>query len=487
MVHRVKWIVAAGSPLPAGLLIAALLALTVPATADAGSACSPAGGGAGAFCASASYSATPRQAAGPFDFNAQLTNTSPGFTADENRWFGSARLELDSAGTDSPTLTGSAEMPDGLIVAGGGSCTAPTYGDCTAGRGTLIVTLHTCCGETTTTGNFGIDRIDNVNPPASGQHASFTAFLHFCVNFGGSCIEGPEIEDDFSVPASSGGSSGPLTIDFPLHGSTPVPSLASTADYSLVTLRLHLDGQAGAIDGGSPPDAPVTVLTMPRRCGTDTGSARITSIGSHTVVLPQSLTVNGCPTAALTGSADGLHASLDASGSATPLAGRHVTAYHWLFGDGDTEITSSPNVTHDYAIGGARTVLVVAEDNLGALSKAAQLMLLAAAPSSLSVEGRAHGKHVKVQGVLAPVTAARNVKLTLAKKKKHKKHRFRSVGHARVKVDAMGGFSKKFDAPAARTCRITATFDGGQISSPAKAQQSFRCRPAKKKHGHGKG
>ncbi len=468
MVHRVKWIVAAGSALPAGLLVAALLALALPATADAGSACNPAGGGAGAFCASASYSANPTRAAAPFGFNAQLTNTSPGFAADENRWFGSARLELDSAGTDAPTLTGSAAMPDGLIVAGGGSCTAPTYDDCTAGHGTLIVTLHP---GGTTTGNFGIDRIDNVNPPASGQHASFTAFLHFCVNFGGSCIEAPETEEDFSVPTSSGGSSGPLTINFPLHGSAATS--AGTADYSLVTLALHLDGQADAIDGGSPPDAPVTCWRC-RATAARHGSARITSIGAHTVVLPQSLTVSGCPTAAVTGAVDGLHASLDASGSATPLAGRHLAAYHWLFGDGNTEITSSPEVTHDYATGGARTVSVVAEDNLGALSKAANVALLPLAPSSLSVEAKARGKHIKVHGTLTPVTGKRKVKLVLAKKTRH---RFHTVAHAKVAADAMGAFAKKLDAPRGRTCRVTAAFAGSRTASAARARQSFRCRP----------
>ncbi len=364
-------------------------------------------------------------------------------------------------------------MPDGLIVAGGGSCTAPTYVDCTAGHGTLIVTLHP---GGTTTGNFGIARIDNVNPPASGQHASFTAFLDFCVNFGSSCIEGPETEEDFSVPASSGGSSGPLTIDFPLHGSTSVSS--SSADYSLVTLGLHLNGQAGAIDGGSPLDAPVTVLAMPRRCGTDTGSARITSIDARTVALPQSLTVGGCPRAAVTGAVDGLHASLDASGSATPLAGRHLTAYHWLFGDGNTEITSSPEVTHDYATGGARTVSVVAEDNLGALSKAASVALLPLAPSSLSVEAKARGKHIKVHGTLTPVTGKRKVKLVLAKKTRHG---FHTVAHAKVAADAMGAFTKKLDAPNGRTCRITATSPAARPRVAAQAQQSFRCRP-KKKH-----
>ncbi|MFT3970689.1 MAG: PKD domain-containing protein [Micropruina sp.] len=73
--------------------------------------------------------------------------------------------------------------------------------------------------------------------------------------------------------------------------------------------------------------------------------------------------VNQAPTAAFTISKTGLHVSVDGSVSSDPDG--TISSYEWNFGDGHTEITTSPTTDHTYAAGGHFVITLKVTDNRG--------------------------------------------------------------------------------------------------------------------------
>lgn len=77
------------------------------------------------------------------------------------------------------------------------------------------------------------------------------------------------------------------------------------------------------------------------------------------------LTPNQGPTAALRVDGEGLGLTRIFSAAKSSDADGRVTGYRWDFGDGSTQTTSSPVVTHRYATAGPRTVSVTVTDDEG--------------------------------------------------------------------------------------------------------------------------
>ncbi len=90
---------------------------------------------------------------------------------------------------------------------------------------------------------------------------------------------------------------------------------------------------------------------------------------------------NRAPTSAIKlASVSGLQVSFDASGSIDPDGA--VASYQWTFGDGSSQVTNTPSVTHVYAAGGTYTAAVVAVDNQGLSGAAASISVSVVAPPS---------------------------------------------------------------------------------------------------------
>ena len=89
------------------------------------------------------------------------------------------------------------------------------------------------------------------------------------------------------------------------------------------------------------------------------------------------------PVAAFTAPASataGRPVSFDASGSSDPDG--TVVSYHWDFGDGQTQNTTTPTISHTYSTPGARTVLLTVTDNSGSTGQATRAIIVQAAPAN---------------------------------------------------------------------------------------------------------
>jgi PKD repeat protein len=90
------------------------------------------------------------------------------------------------------------------------------------------------------------------------------------------------------------------------------------------------------------------------------------------------------PTATFTGPSSvqtGQVATFDSSGS-QPASGAHIAAYHWNFGDGQTDDTQTPADSHAYASAGSYTVTLTVRDNDNRQSAPATQQITVSNPSS---------------------------------------------------------------------------------------------------------
>jgi hypothetical protein len=457
------------------LALLALAAIAPPA--DASSACNPSGGGASAFCVDASMSLAPTVAAGPFDTDVTVANASPNYANDKTRWLDTAVLDLtENSITTPPTLTRSANMPDGLLISGGGPCTTPNYTDCGAGHGTLVAYYASCCGSTYTTGAFGISKIVNVNPPSPGEYAHLEITIEGCVNVLGSCFEFPGgLTEELAIPEPSGGGAPDLTLTIDAHGTVGAPG--GTVEYSIGAFSLHLDGESSSIDGGSPLPAPVRIFSAPTTCGTVSGSTRFTStaVAPLTVSLPQSFSVTGCPTASLGAVTDGATSTFSAAGSGATTPGRTLKTYRWNFGDGHSATTTTPTTSHTYSSSGPRTAALVVGDSAGALSApdALQVNPVAAAKTKTKVEGKLSGGRIKVKGKVKHGEPGAKVKLLLEAKVKGG---FDKADAGKAKLKGAGKFKDSFDDPkGVEKCLVIAKYKGTEETKASKGKDSFKC------------
>jgi hypothetical protein len=87
-------------------------------------------------------------------------------------------------------------------------------------------------------------------------------------------------------------------------------------------------------------------------------------VGSSPV--PIAITPDQSPSAAFTADSAmiGRQSSFDASAS-TAFTGQTIATYHWDFGDGSTQTTSSPTTSHTYAAIGDYTATLTVTDDIG--------------------------------------------------------------------------------------------------------------------------
>jgi len=283
------------------------VAAVVAATANGAptEACNPTASDPNRFCVAYELlingGASSGVAGTPFDVDFSVANTSPTRATDTNAWLEAAVLRLaDSSISSPPVLTRSSELPDDLLIAGGGPCTAPAYTDCGGGHGALVAHLTGgCCpGGQFASGNFGIRKVVNVNPPPAGDYAAYQVTIEFCVNFG-TCFTAPGgITQDLEVPEPSGSGPPPpvFTLDTRAQQSLPIPG-GATADYALDNFTFHLDGESNEVDGGGTVVNQV-IVRLPLDCGTATGTSDfIAGDLVRAVSVSQTFSVTDCPPA----------------------------------------------------------------------------------------------------------------------------------------------------------------------------------------------
>ncbi len=297
-------------------------------------------------------------AGAPLTVDLSVANTSTPLT--RARWVKSVSFALPTpqAG-DPPPVTPSSQLPDKLLIAGGGSCGPPSYSGCAGGHGTIVA--QTDFGDTT--GAFGVEKIVNVQAAPAGALAAYEMTFKFCivVPFFGCQAQPTEVLQIF-IPAE-----GPGELTIPTEGSGEVGGF--NIEFSITSLSIHLDGKSNRIDGQAAPTDTYEVISVPPRCGPLHGSATFESNAAGTITIPREYTATGCPTASLAPpTRTGATVDLDGSASSTPVAGRQIARWHWSFGDGTEAVTTTPTVSHDFQPGATYTVSLEVEDSDGALS-----------------------------------------------------------------------------------------------------------------------
>lgn len=450
----------------AGLAVGLLWLAPATAVATPTEACSPTPKLASSFCATLDLAlgapGSSLIAAAPFNANVSLSNSSTGFGSDQNRWLQSVTLRIgDAAQASPPSLTRSEQLPNGLLLAGGGSCTAPTYADCAGGGGTLVATVA-CCGSTG--GSFGIAKVTNVNPAGAGNYAHLRITIKSCVNALGSCFEAPDQIQDLVLPEPAGDAAPPTEFILLTRGSFASP--AGNVDFSVSQFALHLLGASAQLETG-PADRTYTILSSPRDCGTFTGTSAFTSGDARIVSIPVSTTVTGCPAAGVSHSVDDFEATLEGSGSVSPVAGRSITQYLWEFGDGTSDSTSTPTVTHSYGPGDHMATLQVV-DSAGARSS---ILAEPVAGSRTSVKAKAKRGKARVKGNVVPARQGERVAVEL---QRGKKGAFVKVAAKLAKLKAGGNYKVSFKLPKAKKCRVVATFGSDELVASS-ATKTFAC------------
>jgi len=332
-----------------------------------------------AYTVNASGTTTPATtAAQPVDLSFDLVNTSGSHTSDQTRWWQTLTFSLGQDKASSPTLTPSASMPDGLLVAGTRAaqttCVPGTDGSynataCPAGYGTALIksTKSVLLFPKTTYGSasFGIIDIRNV------RDGDATATVNFLADISVTYDGQTQVFKGLSIAGKASTSGAPALVMTAANQWTL--SDGSSADVSLDSLHLAFRGVSDETATGTV--ATTTISTLPTRCGTSNAGLSATDRAGTTVSHATSLAVTGCPT--VTGvTAAANQPPRQVKLTATAAAGvRPVAGYLWIFGDGVTQQTTSPTVTHRYGSSAPRTVVVAAIDSAGAYSKAASISL----------------------------------------------------------------------------------------------------------------
>jgi hypothetical protein len=288
----------------------------------------------------------------PINVEFRVANTSTPY--DRAHWAHAALLSIAGEGGP-PPFTPSSQLPNGLLLAGGGTCTKPAFTDCAGGFGE--VTIYDSFSDSETTEPFGIEQIINMNPPEAGMLAEYKIRANRCPS--GSC---ETIVQRLKLPADGTGQLA-LTLD------NSFIFLGVPIETTIKSLHVKLAGTSSQLESG-PAGATYTTIAVPRECRTYSGSSTYESRESGSVSFDEApLTVTGCPMAVLAPPrVDGAAAQLDGSPSTASVPGRAVAAWHWDFGDGSTAETDTPTVSHAYPPGTEHLVTLYVEDSAGARS-----------------------------------------------------------------------------------------------------------------------
>ena len=278
------------------LLTSGLGLAPTPALAAAVESCSPTPKVATSFCVSYDSSVSSTVAHSPVDASFSISDTSTGFPNDKTTWMDLVTLHLTS-GTTPPRITPSAQMPNGLLITGGGPCTAPNFTDCAAGNGTFVADIHgTPFGveDGIHSGFYGITEIENVNPPASGAVIQWALHISWCLhlNFLNSTQCGT------TSTTVSGGSAGSSIAFSPSQTFSQFISACTctiTGDATLGSINANLHGRSNMLAAGTSAGGMYTILMMPFSCGATARSADFRSRDARAVTVQLApVTITGC-------------------------------------------------------------------------------------------------------------------------------------------------------------------------------------------------
>jgi PKD domain len=254
----------------------------------------------------------------------------------------------------------------------------------------------------------------------------------------------------------------------------PVSQPPASADTTIKSFALHLDGQSNMLEGGIPADRTYRIFGVPARCGANVARATFTSGDARTLSTQQDLSVTGCPNAGAGYSTSGRTARLNGSQSSTPLAGRSIAHWAWTFDDGSRTVTDAPTVSHAFRDSRDHTVGLTVTDSAGAVSEPISLVVPG---SAVTVRAKAKKRSIRVSGLLTlgPTGAGAPgpVSVDLLRRKPHRK-RFAKVGSKSTRARSSGAYSLSFARPKGGLCRVIASFgDSSHLESSAK--RSFKC------------
>jgi len=369
----------------AGTLAIAAGGLTGTAAAVGTETCNPTPHADASFCVTYGVgitqpgTSTPEtHAAAPADLTIDLDNTSTHAADDGTHsvWLKQIEVSLLS-GLGGHAYALSSQLPNGLIIAGSTTnCgSPPDVTACDGYGGFFALVSGSGVFDGVRSGTFGVQRVENINPPAASTNLDWNVTIDFCLSTSlGSCTDGAQRQViELRAAAPSGANNGD-NVTMPASVIIQ-PASGITVDASIDNVHLLLHGQSDTVSSGTPPAAPVTVLHLPTRCGTAAADAVFTDRADTTVNAPLKQSVTGCPTARFAKAEHLLTAHFDGTTSTSPITGRTITKWHWSFGDGTSRVTTGPKVAHTYASSRNRTVRLVVEDSLGALSTARSWLL----------------------------------------------------------------------------------------------------------------
>jgi hypothetical protein len=451
-------------------------------------ACDPAPHSASSFCVGAGASIGPTlDARDPFDVDVAFENTSDSHVSDRSTWIDAVTVHLSSSNASAPAVTPSVDLPDGLVIAGDDNdCSTAPFTACDAGHGTFVVNVTNTPGhlfDGDYQGTFGILRVLNVND-GSTQPATYryAVDVEACVDVPGlgSCFISETATYPVEGPVPSGAGSGSLDITIPDIVQSGVVANSGGVAYTgtLDSGEIHLRGTASKVHGDPTPlDPPAAVFRLPARCGSVSGSAEFASNETvrRTVRVPQTdVMIGGCPTAAFTPAYQASTVGFDGTASAAHVAGRTVSAWKWVFGDGKSESTMAGSASHAYPAAPTtardyRVSLVVVDDH-GAVSGKAKAVIHGTATALVAPVKTA--TRLKVPGKVSP--SRRGKPVTVLLQRRHG-GAFRTIGTRHPKLNASSAFTAVFPRPASGFCRAVARYGGDPTHLASKRSKTFSC------------
>jgi hypothetical protein len=263
----------------------------------------------------------------PVDLSISFANTSSNHDTDNSKWFRSLTVNLLSGGGMEPVVTGSANLPQGLLIAGAAAdCGNTGNGDfsgCPAGHGLALASGGVCFISGPCQATFGIQRIFSNKTNLGTHFLQFTAVIKACVQVIGSCDSLQQFSQTFTIDKTSGPS--PLSFTVVItKGDLPVD------DVTLDSGNIALSGASNTTTTG-PADKTYNWFRLPARCGTVSASATGHS-STSAVTVTKSFTVSGCAqltpawskTKVLYGGSSSITGSLIDFDTQTPMAGKTI-------------------------------------------------------------------------------------------------------------------------------------------------------------------
>jgi PKD repeat protein len=449
------------------MAVVSLLLAGLPAAAEPAHYCQPWPEVPTSFCTTYDGLLASALPSAPLDLTLAMVNDSPAVASDQGVWLESAEIAPLSVGTTGPRITPSSQLPNGLIVLGGGSCSEPVFADC-AGHGTVRF-LVTDAGPFNGyhLGHFGISRAMNVNPPAEGLDGQYTADIRFCFDEYTSLCSSAQGSLQILAGQNTGG--GPaLVVPTRYEYAFSYSFYTAHADASLETMSLHLTGDADTVAGAEPGQS-YRVFSTPNRCGAATSMGAFHPRRGGWVSMTRYFTVTGCPTPRFTAHPDGFAAALNGTASEANLEGRTVAKWIWSFGDGATKVTTTPLVRHKYTQFGNHTVTLVVEDSEGARSTSLAKIVKG---TTMDVAVDKSAERVRAYGPVNPDHPGDGVTVTLLR---HRDGRFRKVDSNTPTLNSASRYSTAFDRPKDGRCRMKASYLGDADHLGSTAVANFAC------------